>query len=302
MHTTLVIGGAGFIGTHLTRRLAQAGHTVYATHRPGTKPPPLPGVRWVAADLSRPDASAVWPGRCDTVVYLAQARTWRDFPAAAADVFQVNVQALMQAVRHAEHVRAQRFIFASTGSVYTDKQRPILESDALLTHEPRSFYVACKLAGELLLGPYQAVLPVIALRLFMPYGAGQSQDMLLPRLIAKVRAGQPIQLHGADGLLANPTAASDVAETIERCLTLEHSATLNVGGPERLSLRAIGRTIGAVVGKEPIFEVVQSTSGPVLVGDTTLLRQMLGWQPATRLEDGLRQWLGRTECHADNAA
>jgi hypothetical protein len=53
-----------------------------------------------------------------------------------------------------------------------------------------------------------------------------------------------------------------------------------------------------VLGREPVFEVQAGEPAPVMVGDTTLLRQTLGWQPATRLEDGLRQWLCRRESYS----
>jgi nucleoside-diphosphate-sugar epimerase len=294
MQTILVIGAAGFIGKHLVRRLASAGHTVHATHRPG-KRPPLPGIHWLAADLSRAEDVTGWPAYCDTVVYLAQSRHWRNFPESARDVFGVNVQGLMQAAWYAQQVQAGRFIYASTGSVYSQQRQAAVETDACDLQEPRSFYVACKLAGEVLLGPYQSLFSVVSLRLFMPYGEGQGADMLLPRLVKCVREGSPIKLHGQGGLLANPVAVTDVVETIDRCLTLEASATLNVGGPEQLSLRQIGNTIGKVIGREPVFEVQPEATAPVLVGTTTLLEQTLGWRPATRLEVGLREWLARRD-------
>lgn len=294
MQTILVIGGAGFIGKHLVRRLVSACHTVHATYRPGKKPS-VPGVHWLPADLCRADDCTNWPAFCDTVIYLAQSGTWRNFPESARDVFGVNVQGLIQATWYAQQVGARRFIYASTGSVYSNQQQAAVETDHFDLQQPRSFYVASKLAGEVLLGPYQSLFPVMNLRLFMPYGEGQSADMLLPRLVSCVREGKPIKLHGQEGLLANPVAVGDVAETITRCLELESSATLNVGGPEMLSLRQIGNTIGKVIGRDPVFEVQANAVAPVLIGATTMLEQALTWRPATLLHDGLREWL----CHGE---
>jgi nucleoside-diphosphate-sugar epimerase len=86
-------------------------------------------------------------------------------------------------------------------------------------------------------------------------------------------------------------AATDVAETIMRCLSLRQSITLNVAGPEVMTLRSIGSVIGKVLGREPLFDVQATATPLVLVGDLGLLRAKLGWAPATRLESGLREWL-----------
>jgi nucleoside-diphosphate-sugar epimerase len=125
----------------------------------------------------------------------------------------------------------------------------------------------------------------------MPYGSGQSEKMLLPTIAAKVRAGTPVDLHGPDGLRCNPVAVGDVAEAIRRCLFLDGSQTLNVAGPEVLTLRQVAESVGAAVRREPRFQS-KAESPPVIVGDTGRLRAALSWQPATRFTDGVREWLG----------
>jgi nucleoside-diphosphate-sugar epimerase len=294
--TVLVVGGAGFLGRHVLRCVSAAGHRAIGTCRGAGAPPAVPRVSWIATDLGREDATRNWPAHYDTLIYLAQARSWRHFPATAPETYQVNVAGLMRAAWHAEKIGVTRFIYASTGSVYTRKTKPAKEDDGIDLGEPRTFYASCKLAGELLLGPYQALFPVVHLRIFMPYGDGQSEDMLMPRLVRCVREGKPIQLHGEDGLVANPVAAMDVAETIVRCLELTHTATLNVAGPETLTLRLIGEQIGKVVQRAPVFEIQADHAPAVIAGDTTLLRRTLDWQPAIPLDEGLRAWLADDTC------
>src|SRR5581483_4926665 len=117
MQKVLIVGGAGFIGRHKARRLAEAGATVYATHSPSRRPPSIPGVRWLPCDLARSDAPAGWPAGCDAVISLAQARNWRVFPETAADVFSVNVAALFQTLQYAQRTGVRRFVYASSGSI-----------------------------------------------------------------------------------------------------------------------------------------------------------------------------------------
>ena len=298
MQQVLIVGGAGFIGRHTARRLAEAGATVYATHTPGRRPPWIAGVRWLPCDLTGADPCAGWPTSCDAVISLAQARNWRTFPQTAQDVFAVNVAGLFQTLQYAQRTGIRRFVYASSGSVYTQAARPAQEGEAIDLLGPRTFYAASKLAAEVLLRPYQTLFPVAVLRIFMPYGAGQTPEMLLPSLVQRVRQGQPLKLHGEDGLVSNPVAVADVAETLARCLTLDTSATLNVGGPERLTLREVGQAIGRVVGREPAFETQPGVTAPVIVGDTTALQTTLGWTPALRVEDGLRRWLDEEQAQA----
>jgi nucleoside-diphosphate-sugar epimerase len=286
----LVVGGAGFIGRHTVRRLVEAGHIVYATHTPGRQPPHVSGVTWLPTDLTSPDPSATWPADCDAVIYLAQSRSWRAFPDGEGDVLAVNVSGLMKAAWYARQAAARCFVYTSSGSIYTQTGRPFVEAEPLDLSAGRGFYAASKLAAEVLLRPYQAFFAPVILRLFMPYGPAQDPDMLLPNLVRSVRDGQAVKLHEPDGLTCNPVAVADVAETLRRCLSLAKQATLNVAGPEPLTLRDIAQTIGGVVGREPVF-TTQPGTPPVLVADTTALRQTLGWAPWTRLEAGLRAWL-----------
>ncbi len=288
--TVLVIGAEGFIGQHTLRHLLPH-HTVYATHIPTQTPPAIEGVRWLACDLTDAAAPDLWPAVCDSVIYLAQSQQWRRFPAGVLDMLHVNVDAPLRAAEYARRAGAARLIFASSGSVYTQTARPARETDAFDLHAPRDFYHASKLAAELLLGPYAALFEVVLLRFFMPYGVGQSQTMLIPSLVRRVRTGQPISLHGQDGLLSNPVAVADVAETLGRCLTLGRSVTLNVAGPDVLTLRAVGECIGRVLGIAPRFETHPDQTPPVIVGDTAHLKDVLGWAPETRFEAGLRAWL-----------
>jgi len=291
MHTAFVIGGAGFVGRHLVRHLAAHGLRVLATCRPGAAAPTMPGVEWLPSDLAAADPTAGWPRRYDAIIYLAQSARWRDFPAAADDIVRVNVCALQQAAEHARQVEAKRFVHLSTGTVYSQTREPAREDEPIRPEAPRSFYAATKLAAELLLGPYSAYFGVTQLRLFMPYGAGQNERMLLPTIAAKVRSGTPVELHGPDGLRCNPVAVADVAEIIRRCLSADGSQTLNVAGPEVLTLRQVAEAVGAAVGREPRFHS-KPEPPPVIVGDTSRLRTALGWQPPTQFADGVREWLG----------
>jgi nucleoside-diphosphate-sugar epimerase len=206
-------------------------------------------------------------------------------------MFQVNVEAVWQTVEYARRVGARSFVFASTGSLYTDKTRANSELDPVHLTAPRSFYTATKLAAEGLLGPYSSCMNILIARLYFPYGSGQNPAMLLPQLVQRVRDGNPIQLHGPDGLLLSPTTVEDVAESLTRLLKQDQSATVNVAGPEVLSLRTISEIIGREINRPACFEAHREEPTEVMAGKTDRLRAILHWAPETSFEEGLRRWL-----------
>jgi len=299
MASILILGGAGFIGRHTAAALVAAGHEVAATCR-ARSAMPVGGVRWIVCDLTDPQASATWPRRCDAVVFLAQAANWRAFPDTAADIFAVNVRALAAAAEYARRAGARQFVYASSGSVYSATDAPAVESDPIDLAAPRGYYVASKLVGELLLGPYEHLFSVACLRLFMPYGLGQHADMLLPTIVRNVREGKPVLLHEPDGLVCRPTAVCDVAETVCRLMRQDGAGTFNVCGPETHTLRSIALAVGEFVGRTPCFEY-QPGRAPVIAGDVGALQRSLGWIPPTELRLGLRDWLA-SEMMARRAA
>ena len=291
MRNVVIVGGSGFIGQHVANRFIEAGNRVWATHSLGRTPPALDGVQWLPTDLASAHIASAWPHICDAVLFLAQARNWRNFPECADDVFRVNLDALHQTVRYARAFGAKKLLVASTGTVYEPCAQAMRESDGIDSNAARNFYAASKLAAEILLAPYTKFLDITQLRIFMPYGSGISPDMLFPQLVKRIQTGQPITLHGADGMRVNPIAVGDVAEAFWRCLELQGSATLNLAGAAEWTLRGIGETIGKVLGLTPRFDAQTNVQAPVVVGDISALCRALSWTPGVSLETGLKSWL-----------
>lgn len=292
--SVLVIGGNGFIGQHLVELLARLGHTVYATYATDQSAAPeqvLNSATWLQVDLRKPDYVSNLPHGCNAIIFLAQSPHWREFPRYADEIFKVNVSAALQAVEYARVIGAQRYIFASSGSVYPSTGQSFHESDPIQFMDSRSFYAASKLGAEFLLSAYRTFLHVIALRILMPYGPGQNPEMLLPQIVRRVRIGQPITLQGSDGLRANPVGVWEVAEAFTRCLALDQSACLNLAGPEILSLREIAETIGHVLNLSPQFEMHPDQVAPTIAADLSALESALGWKPSGTLYNGLCAWL-----------
>ena len=280
MTAIVMTGASGLLGMHLLPLLG--GCEIHAIGRSPIAGAPA-NVRHVEADLARPLDRSRLPQRINAVVHLAQSSRFREFPEGAQDVFAVNVERVMDLLDYARQAGAGAFVHASTGGVYRPGQEPLRESDALPAHEALGFYPASKLAAEMLARSFAGTMRVGALRYFFIYGRGQQRHMLVPRLVDSVRKGQPVRLQGRDGLRLNPVHAGDAAAATAAALELSDSATVNVAGPETLSIRAMAETIGEQLGIEPLFEQAGEAAGD-LVADITLMRRLLA-EPTRRFRD-----------------
>jgi UDP-glucose 4-epimerase len=283
----LVTGAGGFIGRRLIRSMG-ASVEIVAVVRPGGEA--IPGAaQTVGIDLALPwDPFVLLPAKVDAIVHLAQSRRHRDFPDGADDMFEVNVASTHRLLEYARRTRASHFILASSGGVYAGTDAPLTEADRLDTTGSSGFYLASKISAEALAGCYRDLFKLVVLRLFFVYGASQNEGMLIPRLARSIRAGQPVVLHGHDGIRLNPVHVSDTVFAIEQALGVNRSVTVNVAGSDVLTLRRIAETIGELVDRKPQFTTVPDDKPRHFVADIRRMVDLFG-KPRVRFEDGIRE-------------
>lgn len=284
MKTVLVTGAQGLLGSHLVPLLAEK-YRVFAVGRAPTQIE-KGNVTVVAADLAQAMDTRLLPDKIDSFVYLAQSSRFRDFPGGAADMRQINLDQPLSLIEEARQRGASAFVYASSGSVYAPSGDPLTEDAPTAAS---SFYAATKLAAEQLLHPYDELMNVTALRFFFIYGPGQRPDMLVPRLIDNVRRGGAVFLQGAEGLSFNPIYADDAARAVAAALELNRGATINVAGPEEVSLRKFCDLAAHALGTTAKYEV-SGTQAPRVFADIGRMELLLG-PPSTRVADGIARCL-----------
>jgi len=250
----LVTGAGGLVGGRLIS-LAASDFDVWAMSR---RPPDVSssGTRWIRHDFETPSLPEGMPSGIDVVVHLAQAENHRDFPAAAPRIHAVAGDATLRLLDWAVRSGVRRFVLASSGGLYAPSTAPLTEESPLLIPDgPLGFYLTAKRVAELLALGYASALTVVVLRYFFIYGPGQRPSMLFPRLAASIDEGRPLLLRGADGMRFRPTHVEDAALAALAAARLDEGATINVAGPETVSLRRVGELIGEGLGREPRFEV-----------------------------------------------
>jgi nucleoside-diphosphate-sugar epimerase len=278
----LLTGATGFIGRALVRALLERGHELFCIVRPGIASPA--DTTGVAADLST-SQPVEFNQPVEAVVHLAQSPHYRHFPAQAPDIVAVNVVTTTSLLELARKLGAQSFVLASSGSVYAGSTSPLTEDADV---RPRDFYAASKLAAETLMRPYQTFLRTCALRLFTPYGPGQT-GRLVPSLVERVRAGSAITLDGPDGLRLAVTYVDDVAATFTAAIeNVDWHGIYNVAAPEPTSLREIGTVIGAILGRRADFIETGKPPPTALIPDLGRLSRQSGVPPFRSLATGLQ--------------
>jgi len=241
----LLTGASGFIGGAVARLLS-AGHEVFATVRPDSASPP--NCTPVICDLS---AEGEWDlPQVDAIVHAAQSRHYKEFPERAAEVFAVNVGSTQKLLDHAARCKVKSFCLLSSVSVY---EPDYLQLDERASLAPTSLNGATKFAAELIAAPFKSIFPISILRLAFPYGPGQVQRMI-SGLIERVRAGEPVELAGADGLHFAPLYVDDIAACVQKAIEEGWSDVFNVAGPQALSLRDFTLLIGRELGRQPVFK------------------------------------------------
>ncbi len=210
----LILGASGLIGRHLIPLLIRD-HNVIIPQRQFSK------LNDIVIDLEDNWSVHVLPKQIDSVIYLAQSEKFRNFPEFAESVFRVNTLSLLKALDYARCAGARTFVYASSGGIYGNSTQVCDEDTPIGSGGELGFYLGTKLCGEIIAENYIPYMNVIILRPFFVYGPGQRKDMLIPRLVERVRNGQPIQLIGEDGLQINPTYVEDAALAIRQALSLE---------------------------------------------------------------------------------
>jgi nucleoside-diphosphate-sugar epimerase len=248
----LLTGASGFLGQAAVRAWTAQGHEVFAAGRR-----PVAGaaglVEW---DMAGPGSPETLPDRIDAIVHMAQSRNYRQFPADCAEMFTVNVAAVQRLLDLGAALGVRRFCLISTGNVY----EPYLRLDETAPLSPPGYLGASKLAGEILARGYDRVFDLTVLRLFQPYGPGQT-GRLIPDLIRRVRDGVPITVSAdGEGLHVSPTYVDDINALVLDALTQGWRGTFNVAAPGVLSIRRMGELIGQALGIAPVFSANGASS------------------------------------------
>jgi len=297
----LVTGAAGFLGSHLVDRLLENGVRVTGvdaftdSYDAALKRENVAGAvasprfRLLELDLGEADLGAL-PEVAVVFHLAAQAgvrASWgRDFGV----YVHHNVLATQRLLERYRTSRLERFVYASSSSVYGEAERYPTPEDLL--PRPISPYGVTKLAGEHLALLYgrESGLPVTALRYFTVYGPRQRPDMAFHRFCRALLQDQPITVYGDGRQSRDFTFVSDVVEANWRAWKrAQPQSVYNVGGGSQVevleAIHILERELGA---KAKLKFEPRAAGDPTRTrADASRLERDLGFRPATPIDQGL---------------
>jgi UDP-glucose 4-epimerase len=303
----LVTGGAGFIGSNLTRYLVGGGHevTVLDNLSSGYRRniDAFPGVSFIHGDIRDEETVRhVTAGR-DVVFHLAASvgnKRSMDNPVSDAEINVIGTLRVLEAARKAG---VRKVVISSSAAIFGElKTLPISEDHPV---EPDSPYGASKLGAEKEGLAYAKLygMKVVCLRYFNVYGPNQRFDAYgnaIPIFVFQMLQGGPVTIFGDGEQTRDFVNVRDVVQAnIKAAMTPDVTGAFNIGNGTRISITALVELLKAASGLNPVVRHGPPRAGDVRdsLADISAARRAFGFDPAVTIEEGMPEYIrwARTE-------
>lgn len=306
----LVTGGAGFIGSNLVAKLVKTGKKVrildnFSTGRPGNLKDFGSKVEVLKGDIrDLKTARRAVKG----IKYVFHEAALPSVPRSVADPLtsnEVNIGGILNMLVASRDEGVERFMFASSSSVYGDT--PVLPKKEDMLPSPLSPYAVHKLTGEHYCRIFFTLygLKTFALRYFNVFGPRQDPASqyaaVIPLFVGAIRAGKSPTIYGDGNQTRDFTFVDDVVSANICCCTAPVTAAggvYNVACGRRITVNALANGLIKIIGSKVKSVHVPARAGDVRdsQADSSRAMKILGWKPAVKFEDGLKttvEWFMR---------
>ena len=313
MANIFVAGGAGFIGSHLCKRLLDEGHIVYCVDTLITSSEsnikPLeenPNFKYINHDVTKPfEASQHGIEKIDAIFHLASPASPNhhsplSYHALPMETMMVNTVGTHELLKLAEKHDA-KFLFASTSEAYGDPlehpQKEVYRGNVSTTG-PRSVYDEAKRFGETLTAYYERDknLDARIVRIFNTYGPNmqEADKRMIVNFINQALKNEPITVFGDGKQTRSLCYVSDTVDGIMRLMFHPNTKgeVVNIGSAGEHTVLEYAEIIKRLVGSSSV--IVFSEDLPLddplkRQADISKAKNLLGWEPKVSLEDGLEK-------------
>ncbi len=315
MKNILVTGGAGFIGSSLVDRLLSEGDWQVSVvddfndfYDPAIKRENVrrqksnPHYRLFDADIRDSEALAgiFEENEFDCIVHLAARAGVRPSLELPLLYSQTNINGTLNLLELARAHGIKQFVFGSSSSVYgINAKVPFSEDDPI--RQPISPYAATKAAGELICHTYTHLYGIrsVCLRFFTVYGPRQRPDLAIHKFARLLSEGKPIPVFGDGTTRRDYTYIDDILAGVRAAIShvADYSASdyevFNLGESRTVELRELVSllekelNVEAKIDRQPL----QPGDVPQTYADISKARSLLGYNPQTQIEDGIRRFV-----------
>ncbi len=298
--TSVVTGGAGFLGSHLTDRLLAEGHKVVAIddlitgnlanieHLAGN-----PDYRFIHHDVTD---FIFLPGKVDFVWHFASPASpidYLNFPIPTLKVGSLGTHNSLGLAKE----KGAAFLLASTSECYGD---PLIHPQTedywgnVNPIGPRGVYDEAKRFAEAITMAYHRYhkLNTKIVRIFNTYGPRMrlNDGRVVPAFIGQALSGSPVTIFGDGAQTRSFCYVSDLIDGIFRLMMADYHEPVNIGNPREMTILEFAREILRITGSQcPIEHKPLPVDDPkVRQPDITLARKILGWEPKVDFDEGIR--------------
>jgi UDP-glucuronate 4-epimerase len=308
----LVTGGAGFIGSHLVDSLlSEVGWNVVVVddlndfYSPDIKLANLerarehPDFAFIQADIRDCEKlrEVFDKNEFDCIVHLAARAGVRPSLREPKLYAETNINGTLNLLELARDYEVKQFVFGSSSSVYgINCKVPFSEEDRI--QQPISPYASTKAAGELLCHTYSHLYNIrtVCLRFFTVYGARQRPDLAIHKFSRLIAEGKPIQVFGDGMSRRDYTYIDDIIQGVRASIDYRASMheILNLGESETTELSRLIELLEENLGAKAVIDrqPMQPGDVPITFADISKARKLLGYDPKTKIEDGIPRFVG----------
>jgi dTDP-glucose 4,6-dehydratase len=303
MPTSVVTGGAGFLGSHLCDHLLANGHRVICVDN--LESSTLENLQHIerSSDFEFVYHDVVEyidvPETVDYVWHLAALASPIDYLRQPLHSLKVGSNGTHNALGLAKHKRA-RFLLFSTSEVYGDPlvhPQPETYWGNVNPIGPRGVYDEAKRYAEALTMAYhsQQGVDTAIVRIFNTYGPRMRpfDGRAIPNFMRQALEGSPLTMYGTGQQTRSFCYVDDLIRGLYLLMTSTEHLPVNIGNPGEFTLLELAQTVLRVTGSKSdiVFEALPVDDPQQRQPDITKAKQLLGWEPQISLEEGLRRML-----------
>lgn len=296
----LVTGGAGFIGSHISRALLALGHKVaIIDDLSNSKKENVPaGAEFFEGSITDNNLLAQAMQNCDGVFHLAalvSVPKSMENPLATLEVNALGTLRILEAMRMAG---VKKIVYSGTSAIYGDAGKE--KNTEEFAPKPMSPYAYSKLESEYLIKTYSHLYGIesVILRYFNVFGPGQDPSSPYSAVVAlftdKVRNGEKIFVYGDGSQTRDFIFVDDVVEANLQAMNSKiYGEVFNIGRGESISILDLIAVLGKIFNRKIEPEFLPPRTGDILhsCADISKARRLLAFNPTVNLEEGLRKCL-----------
>lgn len=294
----LVTGGAGFIGSNLTKRLVDDGHQVVVLDNllRGNKidSETFQKIEFIHDDVRNAEAVNNAAKGCDVIFHFAAVLgvdVVADHPVETMDVEVIGTRNVVMA---ASMNGVKKILYASTSGIYGHSAIESALTEEILV-DPRTSYAMAKRYNEIYLASHfeEKGLNSICLRFFNVYGHNQDNRMVIPRFFEQAAIDEPLTVFGTGKQTRDFTYIDDTVEACIRLMNIEGSHIVNIANEHEWNIEDLANAILDVTGSKSTIKYIDAPKKRYdyeverRFGSSDKLMRLINYKPDTTLKEGL---------------